>query len=230
MVNFIETYQSVLSNSLCNNIINSFDSSQYLVDGVSGSGLDKTKKNSIDLYLNNYPEYHKYLDIIYPQTIKYLTQYIRSYPHIISGIFDLKYKDFNSNKITNISSNDIKGMDDDELTIYISKLFQIAPIQVQKYNKNEGGFFNWHSEVYPLKDSNKNLDRILFFIYYLNDVSIGGETDFYHQNIKISPIKGNMIISPGYFTHTHRGNKPISNDKYILTSWILFNDSKHIFS
>jgi hypothetical protein len=39
-----------------------------------------------------------------------------------------------------------------------------------------------------------------------------------------------MVIAPAGFTHTHRGNTPVSNDKYILTSWVLFNPSKLIFA
>jgi len=38
-----------------------------------------------------------------------------------------------------------------------------------------------------------------------------------------------MAIFPGYFTHTHRGNTPISNDKYIFTSWVLFNHAEKIY-
>ena len=57
------------------------------------------------------------------------------------------------------------------------------------------------------------IGRVLLFMFYLNDVEEGGETEFYYQNRKIAPKKGSMVVAPGYFTHTHRGNKPVSNDK-----------------
>ena len=28
-----------------------------------------------------------------------------------------------------------------------------------------------------------------------------------------------MVIWPAYFTHLHRGNPPISNEKWIVTGW-----------
>ena len=58
-------------------------------------------------------------------------------------------------------------------------------------------------------------------MYYLNDVSEGGETEFYHQKVKIKPEKGTLVIFPAYFTHLHKGNVPISNDKYILNFWLM---------
>jgi hypothetical protein len=39
-----------------------------------------------------------------------------------------------------------------------------------------------------------------------------------------------MVIAPAYFTHTHRGNVPVSNNKYILTSWVLFNQAQQIYT
>ncbi|MEC7470920.1 MAG: 2OG-Fe(II) oxygenase, partial [Pseudomonadota bacterium] len=31
------------------------------------------------------------------------------------------------------------------------------------------------------------------------------------------------------FTHTHRGQIPVSDDKYILTSWVLFNRAEQLY-
>jgi hypothetical protein len=39
----------------------------------------------------------------------------------------------------------------------------------------------------------------------------------------MQPRKGTVIIAPAGFTHTHRGNIPLSGDKYVTTSWLLFN-------
>ena len=37
------------------------------------------------------------------------------------------------------------------------------------------------------------------------------------------------LIAPAAFTHTHRGNRPLGGDKYIATSWILFQRAEQIF-
>ena len=39
---------------------------------------------------------------------------------------------------------------------------------------------------------------------------------------KIVPRTGSLLIAPAAFTHTHRGNVPKGGDKYIATSWVLF--------
>jgi hypothetical protein len=57
---------------------------------------------------------------------------------------------------------------------------------------------------------------------YLNDVQNGGETEFLYQSLRIKPTKGTAIVWPSEFTHTHRGNPPLSNNKFIITSWFEF--------
>ena len=69
----------------------------------------------------------------------------------------------------------------------------------------------------------EGLHRLVLWMYYLNDVEVGGETEFYFQKRAIRPRKGTVVIAPAGFTHTHRGNVPLSGDKYIITSWLLYN-------
>jgi hypothetical protein len=85
------------------------------------------------------------------------------------------------------------------------------------------GYPSWHTEraamILP------NLGRHMFFITYLNDVTDEGETEFFHQNIKIKPEKGLTIIAPADWTFTHRGNVSPTQDKFIATGWFhLFTD------
>lgn len=80
------------------------------------------------------------------------------------------------------------------------------------------GYHMWHSE-----STNKAMSvRILAWTLYLNDVEEGGETEFLYYPKRIKPKAGTLIIWPAGFTHTHRGNPPISNTKYIVTGWIEF--------
>ena len=55
---------------------------------------------------------------------------------------------------------------------------------------------------------------------YLNDVEEGGETEFLHQSVRVKPKKGRIVIWPAAFPYVHRGNQPLSGEKYLLTSWI----------
>lgn len=81
--------------------------------------------------------------------------------------------------------------------------------------KKSGGYHVWHHEQSSL-DSN---DRVLVWTIYLNDVEEGGETEFLYQSKRIKAKKGKIVIFPAGFTHVHRGNPPLSGDKYILTGW-----------
>ncbi len=90
-------------------------------------------------------------------------------------------------------------------------------IKIQRTKTTEG-FHNFHCEHFSLEFSK----RIMFVIIYLNDVEDGGETEFLYQSVRVKPKKGTAVIAPASFTHAHRGNPPLSGEKYILTSWIEF--------
>ena len=59
----------------------------------------------------------------------------------------------------------------------------------------------------------------------MNDVTDGGETEFFFQNIKVKPEKGKTLIWPTDFTHMHRGITSHSQDKYIATGWFNYYDA-----
>jgi hypothetical protein len=75
---------------------------------------------------------------------------------------------------------------------------------------------NWHSE-----NSNRHVqNRLLAYTLYLNDVDEGGETEFLYYHKRLKPKAGTLAIWPAGFAHTHRGNPPLSNEKYIITGWV----------
>lgn len=90
--------------------------------------------------------------------------------------------------------------------------------QIQKYNKNEG-FYNWHDDYCIDK---KFGTRVLTFLWYLNDVKEGGETEFIN-GIKIKPKEGTLLLFPSDWSYVHKGNMPLTNDKYICTGWLYTN-------
>ncbi len=78
-----------------------------------------------------------------------------------------------------------------------------------------GGYHAWHFE----RGEAENIYRTLTFILYMNDVHEGGETEFLYYPKRIQPKAGRLLVFPTTFTHTHRGNPPLSNTKYIITTW-----------
>jgi hypothetical protein len=91
-------------------------------------------------------------------------------------------------------------------------------IKIQKTCPTQG-YHIWHCEHDANFDCN---NRILSWILYLNDVEEGGETEFLYQSLRFKPKTGTFILFPAHFTHTHRGNPPLSGVKYIATGWIEF--------
>lgn len=80
------------------------------------------------------------------------------------------------------------------------------------------GYHIWHYE----SNSKECCNRLLTWMLYLNDVEEGGETEFLYQSLRIKPKQGTLLIWPAGFTHTHRGNPPLSNPKYVVTGWTEF--------
>ena len=85
-----------------------------------------------------------------------------------------------------------------------------------------GGFHAWHYENSGLQVSSRKLVIQL----YLNTVEEGGETEFLYINKRVKSKQGRLIIFPAAFTHTHRGNPPIGQDKYIVSTWAKSQDNR----
>jgi hypothetical protein len=93
---------------------------------------------------------------------------------------------------------------------------------VQRYLP-KGGYKQWHCERnsadYP------DVTRHLVWMTFLNDVTEGGGTQFFHQGITIKAEKGLTLIWPADWTFTHRGEVSNTQEKYIITGWYnLFTD------
>ena len=92
-------------------------------------------------------------------------------------------------------------------------------VKIQKTRPKEG-YHVWHCE----HDGRLFGSRLLLVMCYLNDVEEGGETEFLYQSRRIKPKQGTIVICPSSFTHTHRGNPPLTGDKYMINGWIEFDN------
>ncbi len=96
---------------------------------------------------------------------------------------------------------------------------QVTGYKIQMYPKNQG-YFRWHADSLGRNARN----RVAAMVLYLNDVTEGGETEFFHQNLKIAPKAGNLLLFPAGWNYMHCGHMPESNDKYIISSFVKIND------
>ena len=103
----------------------------------------------------------------------------------------------------------------DEYESLLQYRYQQVYLNVQKTKPGEG-YHAWHSE-----DGSMGCNRrICATMMYLNDNFEGGETEFLYIHRRYKPKRGQVLIWPAGFTHTHRGLPPLDGDKYISTSWL----------
>tara|TARA_R110000868_G_scaffold53697_1_gene168320 strand:+ start:2055 stop:2645 length:591 start_codon:yes stop_codon:yes gene_type:complete len=95
--------------------------------------------------------------------------------------------------------------------------FFFTDMKIQKTLPTEG-YHVWHIEH---GKGFSNEPRAFVFSVYLNDIKEGGETEFLHFSKRVQPKTGRIVIWPAGFPYLHRGNPPLSGEKYILTSWML---------
>lgn len=91
-------------------------------------------------------------------------------------------------------------------------------IRIKRYLPNNNQAFDTHVDVIDHETSR----RYISYLWYLNDVEEGGETIF--KDIAISPETGKLVMFPPLWMYPHKGMEPISNPKYILTSYLHYTD------
>jgi predicted 2-oxoglutarate/Fe(II)-dependent dioxygenase YbiX len=90
---------------------------------------------------------------------------------------------------------------------------------LQRYQAGE--YYHWHVDG----DSPLLASRQLVALWYLNDMDgKGGETTFLHQDIKVTPTKGKLVLFPPFWTHEHRATMVEEGVKYIATTWVVFRE------
>jgi len=90
----------------------------------------------------------------------------------------------------------------------------LEQFRIKKYNSDGLDQFDTHVDILN-HDSAK---RFLAFLWYLNDVDDGGNTVF--KEITIKPKTGALILFPPMWMYPHRGEPPISNSKYIMSTYL----------
>lgn len=93
----------------------------------------------------------------------------------------------------------------------------LAPLILKRYDP--GGTDRFQPHFDSLGDV---ASRYLVFLWYLNDVGEGGETEFVDLDIRCAPRTGRLLIFPPYWMYRHAGRPPISNSKYILSTYALW--------
>ena len=229
MDDFIGVYDDALTAQQCDALVARFNASDKVVRGRTGNGVDVVKKDSYDITINGYPEWEDATQLLLASMMRHLVQYVDRYRMMLMGSLSptLAHPQTGAPTVLTMANFDEIGRGYIEDLVRV--LYRPGTINLQKYLQNSGGYHHWHSEIYPQNASCESLHRVLLWMFYLNDVEEGGETEFMYQGRRIAPKKGRLVIAPAGFTHTHKGNVAKSGDKYIATSWILYQRAEALF-
>lgn len=226
---FIEVYDGIVDAAACRALIERFEASGLARRGATGSGVDVTLKDSWDITLDEYPDWADAEQRLNQAVFAGLLHYLRRYAHAALAPLHLQLPDPVTGVPVALDAARLAALDDATLGMIANKIFRPGSINLQKYLADRGGYPYWHSELYPKLDLGEALHRVVLWTVYLNDDFQGGETEFLYQRRRIVPKTGSLLIAPTAFTHTHRGNRPAGGDKYIATSWVLFQRAETLF-
>ena len=195
---FIHVEYNTLSEEFCNSVIGKFETDNRKQQGKLGSG-----RNSV-------------VNVDIKDSIDLM----------ISGLDEWKEEDevlFNSvNKYSQKYRNK-NILQDIKIPILLDTMSDTG-YQIQKTSPNSG--YTWHDDFDPSYDNTSIAGiRVLSFIWYLNDISEGGYTEFI-DGTKIQPERGKFLIFPSSWNFIHRGFPPKKESKYIITGWLHSDYSK----
>lgn len=227
----IETYPGALDPRACASLIGRFEAGGKAVRGRSAAGVDLRMKDSWDICIDDHPEWRDVVNMLNTVMMGALVRYVRRYPYTMLGPLTLRRADPVSGADSVLDAEEVRVMPDAALQGLLASMFRPGTINLQKYVGDQGGYPSWHCEQYPQAGdlACDALHRVLLWSIYLNDGFAAGETEFVHQQRAIVPSSGSLLIAPAAFTHTHRGNRPVGGDKYIATSWVLFQRAEKLF-
>ena len=228
MNDFVEVYENALPADACAELVRAFEASGAAVPGRVGGGVLPDLKDSRDIHISGRPEWRDAENALNHAVFAGLLKYLRTYRFALIAPLMLQTK-APDGTLRRIAADDFDAMSDDTLAGLVRAMLRPGAINLQRYTGGQGGYPYWHCELYPKDASAETLHRHVLWTIYLNDGFAAGETEFLYQQRRIVPKAGSLLIAPAAFTHTHRGNRPVGGDKYIATSWVLFQRAEQIF-
>jgi hypothetical protein len=201
LTEFIYENNNSISKILCKEIIELYENPEIKKNkGVTLGGLNTNVKDTTDFVIpasingNINPTWEKIEKFLYKELNSNLKEYLKK-------INKDSYKSENNNNI--------------EASLFKNNILEVRSFMIQKYEKNIGKYV-YHNDFQIESKTNKY--RVITFLWYLNTVDEGGETEFW-DSYKIKPIAGKLILFPSTWCFPHRGCVPISDNKYIITGW-----------
>ena len=107
------------------------------------------------------------------------------------------------------------------LTIALPNSGRFSDLIMKRYRTGGADRFQLHFDAI-----NHVANRYMVFLWYLNDVADGGETRFPQLDHRVAARTGRLLMFPPYWMYQHEGAAPQSGAKYIVSTYLLFEDPK----
>ena len=197
--NFMGVFPNAASKKYCEEIIEWFEYNST-IKGTGGRGTQSRQEAEPGI-----SKIQKDSEIYWLNLNKEGMSLQRDHP-IIKEFGNIVWKAYNQFK-------EVYGTGLDQLGLH-----KLSPnIKIQRYKPTQG-YHVWHSDTTTQVTS----PRMLVCTLYLNTVEKGGETEFLYQQERVAPVQGTLTLFPTAWTHLHRGNPPLSGNKYIMNTWLEF--------
>jgi len=201
-MDYIIEFKKSIPKMLCDIIVNNYEGESDKSPGITIGGLNTNIKDTNDFCIpKNNDKWNKIESFLY----KELFSKIKKYSILI-------HEKINIEIINNYGI---------EFHYFNNKNLFTQEFMIQKYDRHVGKYVYHHD--FSVHHEIKKSYRVLTFLWYLNDVEEGGETEFWN-NYKIKPEKGKLLIFPASWCYPHTGKIPISSDKYIITGWLYITE------
>ena len=103
------------------------------------------------------------------------------------------------------------------LTLPVPPRNRLENLRIKRYLADQDDQFQPHFDALDY-----TCNRYMVFLWYLNDVAEGGETEFCDLDLRVDARAGRLLMFPPYWMYQHAGLPPRSGDKYIISTYLLF--------
>tara|TARA_B100000424_G_C22889482_1_gene473176 strand:+ start:609 stop:1211 length:603 start_codon:yes stop_codon:yes gene_type:complete len=186
------THDNVLPKYLCEDIINLFENNKDLQFPGRVGNNDNDNIDTIDI------DYRKVTALVIPKMT-------REWSYLESLLYFTVNRHFD-NYLKNVK----------QIEYVKNQAFILPEFNIIKYEK-KSDYYKSHNDF--MIDHDTNAFRYATFIIYLNTVVKGGNTIFWDIH-KEKPKTGKIMFFPSNWTFQHKGEMPLSDDKYIIVGWI----------
>jgi len=206
ITDFIYVNKTSICKQLCDDIISMFEAEEEgKYEGVTFGGLNKDVKTTTDFLIpkentknaneESKQKWRRVNSFLEKEIARNTTIYIQNLQKKVDG------EEQNSSRRFQILS---------------TNFLTTGEFMIQKYDNGKGRYI-YHND--SKVDWPQKRHRVLTYIFYLNDVDEGGETEFW-KNFRVKPEAGKLVLFPASWLYPHCGRIPYSSDKYIITGWL----------